>query len=785
MADELSRPWTVFLVHHTHVDIGYTEPQAVVSRRHAEFIAQALDFCSATDSLPPGERFCWTCEVSWTVQRFLARYPERAEEFFRRVREGRIEVTALYVQLTDLFGAELLEATTDYAVGLGRRHDFRVTTAMNDDVNGWAWGLADMLARRGVRFFDTGINATRAVAVRPCPRPFRWVGPAGGEVLHWHSDGYMRANGLLGDAGAPGQGLIEYLRRREADGYPAEAIALRVQGRAHDNAPPGLWLCDRVRQWNAEQRNPRLVLCTSREWSDWLAANWPRPFAEHRAGWPDWWADGNGTALRESALVRRAQANLATARILAAARGGALDPERLAEARENAALFCEHTWGAWCSTDDPDATESRAQWTAKAAFAYAAAAEAESLVRDQLAEEAGCRPSAGPSILVFNPLDWTSDECAELLVPDADIGMATESWVPAPARTAAGPAFHLVDAESGVRVPVARSPAIADSARRPAQRVRFIARGLPGRGFRAYRVAAGEADPAVRSRCGAGFVESPWLRVALDPAGGGIRSVRDAASGAEWVRPDVGWLLGEAVHERIPGPDGRSRLASWSGGIRRDAPLERTRITFGPAEPLALPFGAGVRLAARAGVGSVRSMTVDAIVYDDLPRLDLLYRMEKSPEREAEALYVAFPLGAGPAEAWLDIPGGPMRPGVDQVPGTATDWHGIQDWFAVAGGAHTVVVASPDVPLVQVGGINTGQWMERMPPFGGVIMSWVFNNYWFTNFPAEQGGMLEWRYSLTLQRGAFDSSRAREFGLAIRRPPVARVVSAGSAQRAG
>ena len=56
----LARRWEIWLVHHTHVDIGYTEPQDVILRKHAEFVAQALDFCTATDALPSGERFCWT-----------------------------------------------------------------------------------------------------------------------------------------------------------------------------------------------------------------------------------------------------------------------------------------------------------------------------------------------------------------------------------------------------------------------------------------------------------------------------------------------------------------------------------------------------------------------------------------------------------------------------------------------------------------------------------------------------------------------------------------------------
>jgi hypothetical protein len=33
---------TLLLVHHSHTDIGYTERQAVITSRHAEFIDRAL-----------------------------------------------------------------------------------------------------------------------------------------------------------------------------------------------------------------------------------------------------------------------------------------------------------------------------------------------------------------------------------------------------------------------------------------------------------------------------------------------------------------------------------------------------------------------------------------------------------------------------------------------------------------------------------------------------------------------------------------------------------------------
>ncbi|MHB9034629.1 MAG: glycoside hydrolase family 38 N-terminal domain-containing protein [Anaerolineae bacterium] len=738
------RPWEIWLVHNTHVDIGYTEPQDVILRKHAEFIASVLDYCTASDHLPPGERFCWTCETSWTVKAFLARYPGRAEEFFNRVREGRIEVTALYLNLTDLYTLNLLEHTTDYALELGRQHGFEVVTAMNDDVNGWPWGLPDLLARCGVRFMDTGINETRSLGVRPRPNMFEWVGPQGGSLLFWHSNGYLSANNLQLLRPEDPRRVSAYLRGLAETGYPHHIVEMRIGGEAHDNAPPGFWLCEAVRRWNAAVETPKLRLVTARTWFEEAAARWPQPLIRHQAGWPDWWADGNGTAAYESSLARRAQAELALLPGLAKSVGVKPDAGRLERAYDAAAFFCEHTWGSFNSTDEPESLTARAQWNTKAGYAYTAAVESASLVADTLAVEAKRHQEDAPGVLVYNPADIPASGLAEVVITDHETGMRAPTWVPAPRRSDEGPALHLQDVRSGALIPAVREPVIANSSRHPGQRLRFLAAGLEPRAVRAFRIL--EGDLAYESACRAdeGGLVGPHARVTLAPDGAGISSIRSGESAFEWLKP-AEYALGEAVYERIPGPDGREKLCGW-GGIRHDCPLEHTRLRYGPPQVVSLPWGAALRLQAPDLPGSLRSLSLEITVYDLLPRVDLAFRLEKLPETGAEALYVAFPLQPGTLR--LDTPGAWLRPGIDQVPGTAADWHSIQHGFWAAGEGGSVVVAAPEIPLVQVGGINTGKWQASLPAFNGLVMSWVFNNYWFTNFPASQHGALEWRYSL-------------------------------------
>ena len=767
---QLTRPWEVYLVHHTHVDIGYTEPQQVVMPKHADFMAQALDYCSATDHLPPGERFVWTCEVSWTVKVFLQRYPERTDEFFRRVRQGRIEITGVYLQLTDLFGEDLLSETLEYAVQLADEHGFEVVTGMQSDVNGWAWGLPNMMAERGIRYFDVSINETRSLGVRPRPHPFYWASPDGSSVLMWHGEPYLLGNCLDLDRPDGEEQLSAYLARLAENEYPHNATEIHIHGACHDNAPPGLWISDLVKAWNAAHDMVKLRLCTPRKWFEHLEANWPEPIPELRKGWPDWWADGHGSALYEVAAVRRAQADLSAARALRSA-GASLDEAGYERAREAAMFFCEHTWGAWCSTDEPDALESKAGWNAKAGFAYTSAAEASRIVAEALKRIAPV-PGDMAGIRVFNPLPFSRTDVVELVVEDVHVTGVRGGQVLAKTRTDEGPKFHLVAVDSGEHIPVERIPAISSSARWPAQRVRFVANDLAAMGWKHYRIVPEPLKSSTTVSLGDGCLENSFWRLRLDEVTGGIASLVDKSSGRELVAADA-YTLNQLVFETIDSPEGREALCMWEGP-RRDTTFSRStpRPSIKPRN--GAPFDAGFLVEWSTGAGP--SVVSEITVYDDLPRIDITCTMARLPVDRAEAVYHAFPIASRAPEVYLDVPGAVLRPGVDQVPGSATDWHSIQRYFAVSDTDYTVTVASPDVPLVQVNGINTGKWQQELPPYNGVVMSWATNNYWFTNFPAMQWGKVSYGYSLSSYPESFSARLSSEFADRIRQPLVAAVV---------
>ncbi len=113
-----------------------------------------------------------------------------------------------------------------------------------------------------------------------------------------------------------------------------------------------------------------------------------------------------------------------------------------------------------------------------------------------------------------------------------------------------------------------------------------------------------------------------------------------------------------------------------------------------------------------------------------------------------------------------------MKPGIEQLPGSSSDWHCIQHWADFSNEEFGVTWVALDAPLVQFSQINTGKWQKHLELKNPTVFSWIMNNYWFTNFKASQGGKLTFRYSLTTHRGPCRNSDAMRFALERANPLI-------------
>jgi hypothetical protein len=86
-----------------------------------------------------------------------------------------------------------------------------------------------------------------------------------------------------------------------------------------------------------------------------------------------------------------------------------------------------------------------------------------------------------------------------------------------------------------------------------------------------------------------------------------------------------------------------------------------------------------------------------------------------------------------------------------------------------------LLLGCTEMPLMQFGAINTGRYKAGALPQGTNLFSWPMNNYWVTNFNAEQRGGHSWKYYFTSSGDPTDVY-ASKFGWGCRVPYLTRIL---------
>ena len=205
-------------------------------------------------------------------------------------------------------------------------------------------------------------------------------------------------------------------------------------------------------------------------------------------------------------------------------------------------LFGEHTWGpdvaryaGYSYGDEWKKKLAAGQYrfllegfNQKRAYAHRAAELVEPAIRKRMAALAEAVDVPGRRIVVFNPLPWTRDGAVE---------------VPWTGTTTA------LDRR--------RQPSRPSRPSRETARLRFVARNLPPLGYRTFVPAAsGRPRGNVSADANAQCIENELLRVTLDPARCGIKSIVDKRTGRELVNAQSPYALGQYLYERFDADQG-------------------------------------------------------------------------------------------------------------------------------------------------------------------------------------------------------------------------------------
>lgn len=144
--------WRVHGMQHTHTDIGYTHIERELYKLHADYIDMALDYCQQTDGFPEEAKFRWVLEVSWQVANYMSqRLAGRQEELWERIRQGPIELTGLYGNVTELYSYEELIGCLYLSASLAEAHGLLLKVAVpRQGRRRRAW--SQWVQHQGIRF---------------------------------------------------------------------------------------------------------------------------------------------------------------------------------------------------------------------------------------------------------------------------------------------------------------------------------------------------------------------------------------------------------------------------------------------------------------------------------------------------------------------------------------------------------------------------------------------------------------------------------------------------------
>lgn len=770
---------TVYLIHHSHTDIGYTHDQPIVWDLHGRFIEEGVRLADKYAGSNTDGAFRWTVENTGVLDEWLKHAaPDTIERFIRLEKAGRIEVTGMFANITPLFDTDQLIESLQLVGKLRETYGFRIQNAMNCDVNGESWSLVDLLLDVGISGFTMAINTHFGGSPLNRPNVFWWEGPSGRKILTY--SGWPYDTGWRFGIGNDQDDLLEewwprIQQRMDEIDYPIPVLMMQSYHPFGDNGPAYEGFTTFIDRWNAAGKSPHIVLATPRIWWDAV-----KPYANqlptYRGDWTDFWNFGSVSSAREQATNRNSRTRLRSADAAAVATMGLADPlptkhlaRAMAQYREQAwwalNLWDEHTWGADLSLRAPESEDTVTQWHHKANYAYLARSLSQMLQRDAIADLARhVQRASADDILVFNPLPW-----ARTIFGEVPHHVVTPRGLPDDATAGRHSQDRVWSTDLYVESALAKDGKV-ERGRLGLPRVQ-----APGYGFAIVpRADLVELHP--ESFREDAVVENDRFRLVFDTERGGVTSFYDKTLGRELVDKTGGYPVNGFVHEEVADKEHqwpRSLMfhMEWHSdkverdrGWKPDWPATRRK-----AEKVLThrvydtPYGVRViqMLEAPGIVGPLAQSTF--VPHDDgYVEFESWWVMGQSVH--PEATYLAFPFDVPGAAARYDLGGQPAIAGAEQIPGVCYDYYTAQQYVDFSNDDFGITVALPDNPMVQFGDFHFAHNQQNFTLERALLLGWVTNTYWETNFRTHQPGGVHARYRVIPHAGGFDAPTAYRLG---------------------
>ena len=757
---EPAKKWTIDLIPHEHLDIGFTDYPAKVAELHSQSIDQAMDLIKKTPD------FRWTLDGSWVADQYLnGRSSEARQQFLEQVRDGSVVIPPEFAnQHTGNASWEGLARSLYGQHRLAGEYKLPVADAAQIvDVPAYTWSYASILHDAGIKYFVAASNSWRAPVMLLGrwneKSPFYWEGPDGGRVLMWYSRAYLQAHTLFGGPWrieSIRDSLPVFLQAYTRPDYTASTVI--VFGTQLENTPLAKEQSEIVSSFSREYAWPKFEFSTVHSAMQRIEHEWKGSFPVIRGDFGPYWEDGYGSDAAHTAIHRENQHRIATAEIMGAA-VSSIDPRvrpdqaMLDDAWRNELTYDEHTWTYVSATTQPENQKSEDQIALKGARVTRARDDISESIRREWAQLEALVKSKDNSVAVFNSLNWPRSGIVETDLPEGTT---------------------LVDPSTGAEIPVEilwKGKGIALPGFGPGNvRVRFLATGVPAVGYKLYTIkpiakesvrpsgASSGASAEIRGN----VIENQFYRIMLDPLSGSIAGVFDKQLGRELVDSASPYKFGQYLY--VTGGDSYPENSLYRFGAELKPPSLTVHGASSGALLSAKKTSIGIVATMSSSAPNTPSIQTEILMPDSEKAILITYRLHKERVLTRESAYVAFPFSVANPKFTYGSQTGWVNPAKDELAGGSREWYLPTTWASVYNPQLTAAIVPLDAPLVAFGDIVHGKWPAEFKPASSAIFSWLMNNYWGTNFPAWQGGDFTFRYAITSD-SQFNPQSLTRFGL--------------------
>jgi hypothetical protein len=718
-------PRTIHLLHHSHVDIGYTHVQDEVKQIQWRNLESAIKLSSESQNFPEGARFKFNSEVMWPIESYLREQsPEKVKAMREAISKGWIELDAFYANtLTELCTSEELVRLTNDSRRIASECNVKLQSAMITDIPGWSWGIVPVLAKSGVKYLSLGTNSGDRIGSTIKDwgdRPFYWVSPSGEEkVLCWiHEKAYsLFHTGLKYDElkfRLDEGKIFGYMNELYTNNYPYEIITLRYNI-GSDNGPTDPTLSNAVKDWNEKYVTPKVKIMTVSESFSEFENRYGGDIPSVTGAFTGYWEDGAASTAAETALNRIAALNVnAAAALMVMNNNKGYSADKMTEAWRNVLLYDEHTWGSWNSISDPENPFTLSQWANKRQFAIDAGKQSEELINSALQERNTSSASPVRRIEVINTLSWP---VTDLVTIPASMNIA------------------------GTRVKDLSGRVIPSQKLRSGELV-FIAENVPALGSGIFTLEKEETKVPYINKP-AEKIENKDFVLKVNAGNGSIESLVVKKRNIDLV--DRSSLPGLNSYYYVAGryPSDKYTPANCVSEVVEEGPVTIV-----------------IRVST-AAKGS-RKITNYYQLINGLNKAVIKSEIDKENIYTPEGVHLGFPFNVPSGVMHIDLGFGIYRPEADQVKAACKNYFTPEKWVDVSNQNFGVTFVTNDAPMIEIGEITTDAnsfgWLSATKP-SQTIYSYVMNNYWGTNYKASQEGPVTFRYSIH-PHGMFISSDA-------------------------